>query len=147
MIRHRLCALLTLAAALGAAGPALAAELRDYDGDGMVSRTEYGAAVAAIAKAADADRDGIIKAREFPFTSADLALFDNNGDGVVTAVGVQEFIDGMDIAFDAMDLDLDGYLSLAELAAAKGRYGFAAPAGKTADGQAASGKPRPFSRG
>ncbi len=123
-----------------------AAGVDDHDGDGRVSRVEYAASVKAIALAADADGNGVIDASEFAFTPADLALFDNNGDGRIASVGVQEFIDGMDIAFDAMDTDMDGYLSIAELDAAGGRYGILAPRASI-DGQAASAKPRPLSKG
>jgi hypothetical protein len=147
MTRHRLCALLTLAAVIGAtAAPACAASLEDYDGDGKVSRTEYREAITAIANAADANKDGMIDASEFAYTPADLALFDNNADGKISAVGVQEFIDGMDVAFDAMDTDLDGYLGVLEIEAAKARYGIAAPGLKRGN-QAASENPRPFSKG
>lgn len=139
----RILAPLTLVAAL-CAPPALAAGLIDYDGDGRISRTEFRTAIVAIANAADANGDGLITADEFAFTEADLALFDNDGDGKVSSVGVQEFIDGMDLAFDTMDVDMDDYLSAAELAAGRGRYGALKPA--PAD-QAASAKPRPFSKG
>ncbi len=141
----RTLAPLTLAAALSALSAAHAGGLVDYDGDGLISRVEFHAAVTAIARAADADGDGVITGEEFAFTPADLALFDNDGDGRITAVGVQEFIDGMDLAFDAMDADMNDYLDSDELAAARGRYGIAAPA--AIPGQAASAKPRPFNRG
>ncbi len=116
-----------LAALCALMAPAWASGLIDHDGDGRLSRVEYRTAVTDVARAADADANGLITAAEFPFTAADLALFDNNADGEVTSVGVQEFIDGMDVAFDAMDADLDGYLSADELSAAMGRYGIAAP--------------------
>lgn len=142
----RICAGWAVAAAFAGLPPALAAGLVDHDGDGRISRIEYRESVTAIAAAADRNGDGLITADEFPFTPADLALFDNNADGAVTSVGVEEFIDGMDIAFDAMDTDMDEYLSAPELAAAKGRYGIAAPVSMHGD-QAASAKPRPFSKG
>jgi Ca2+-binding EF-hand superfamily protein len=145
MPRSRIPAALALAAGLAAVPCALAGGLTDYDGDGRVSLTEYRTAVAEIAERADVDKNGVIDASEFTFTAADLALFDNNADVKVTAVGVQEFIDGMDVAFEAMDADMDGYLNAAELGAAKGRYGISAQA--LPGGQAASGNPRPFSRG
>jgi len=146
MAKIRSLAPWTLAVALAAPGLALAASLVDHDGDGRISRIEYRAAVARIAETADTNADGLITPDEFPFTPADLALFDNNADGAVTSVPVQEFIDGMDLAFDAMDADMDEYLSAAELAAANGRYGIAAPVSMRGD-QAASAKPRPLSRG
>ncbi|MFT3810126.1 MAG: hypothetical protein QM698_09430 [Micropepsaceae bacterium] len=138
---------LLLGVGLAALAPVMAAGLIDHDGDDRISRVEYRTAVADIAQAADADKDGLITSAEFPFTSADLALFDNNGDGAVTSVGVQEFIDGMDVAFDAMDADMDNYLSIAELHDANGRYGIAAPVSMRLGDQAASAKPRPLSRG
>lgn len=145
-VRHLAPVLMLAAHVLG--GAALAAALTDHDGDGRITRTEYREAVTAIAIAADADKDGLITPEEFAFTPADLALFDNNGDGVVTSVGVQEFIDGMDVAFDAMDADMDGALSADELSAARGRYGIAPPVSMNGGGdQAASAKPRPFSKG
>ncbi len=144
---HRLAPVLMLAAHV-VGGAALAATLTDHDGDGRITRTEYREAVTAIAIAADADKDGLITPAEFAFTPADLALFDNNGDGIVTSVGVQEFIDGMDVAFDAMDADMDGALSADELNAARGRYGIAPPVSMNGSGdQAASAKPRPLSKG
>ena len=88
-----------MAAAFAALAPAFAAGLVDHDGDGRISRVEYRESVAAIAAAADRNGDGLIAADEFPFTPADLALFDNNADGAVTSVAIQEFIDGMDLAF------------------------------------------------
>lgn len=142
----RICAGWALAAAFAALAPAFAAGLVDHDGDGRISRVEYRESVAAVAAAADRNGDGLIAADEFPFTPADLALFDNNADGAVTSVAIQEFIDGMDLAFDAMDADMDEYLSAPELVAAKGRYGIAAPVSMHGD-QAASAKPRPFSKG
>lgn len=143
--RHLAPVLMLAAHVLG--GAALAAALTDHDGDGRITRTEYREAVTAIARAADADKDGLITPDEFDFTPADLALFDNNGDGIVTSVGVQEFIDGMDVAFDAMDADMDGALNADELNAARGRYGIAPPVSKNGGDQAASAKPRPLSRG
>ena len=143
---RRIAPVAMLAAAFPAASLALTANLIDHDGDGRISRVEYRTSVAAIAKAADADGNGLITRDEFDFTPADLALFDNDGDGVVTSVGVQEFIDGMDIAFDTMDADMDDHLSADELHAAQGRYGVAPSAAPRGD-QAASAKPRPFSKG
>lgn len=134
--------------AAGLAAHAAAAEgLIDHDDDGRVSRVEYRTAVTEIAHKADANHDGVITRDEFAFTPADLALFDNNGDGEVTSVGVQEFIDGMELAFDAMDANIDNYLSVEELNAANGRYGIAAPVSMAPGDQAASAKPRPFSKG
>lgn len=139
-----------LFAALSASGLAMAASLTDHDEDGRISRTEYRTAVIAIANAADANKDGFITLDEFAYTPADLALFDNNGDGIVTSVGLQEFIDGMDVAFDTMDTDMDNHLSAGELTAARGRYGIAPPVsmnGAANGDQAASAKPRPLSKG
>lgn len=128
MLKTGTLLLAALGGALALTPGAWANALVDHDGDGRVSRVEYRTIVAQIARAADTDGNGLITSAEFSFTQADLALFDNDGDGQIASVSIQEFIDGMDIAFDAMDGDLDGYLSAAELEAANGRYGIAAPA-------------------
>jgi hypothetical protein len=102
---------------------ASAASLTDYDQDGLISRIEFESAVAEIAAAADVNGDGLIDGTEFPWTEADKRLFDNDSDGKITAVGIQEFRDGMNLAFNALDTDMNDVLDAAELKAGANTYG------------------------
>ena len=105
------------------AGAAQAASLVDYNGDGAISREEFRNAVTELAYASDANSDGVLDGGEFPWSDEDLKLFDTNGDGVITSVGIQEFQDGMATAFDALDANADGVLDATEIADAEKRYG------------------------
>lgn len=116
-----------LALALIPSAAAAAAALVDYDGDGMISRLEFDSAVAVIAAEADSNGDGIIDNTEFPWTEADKRLFDNNGDGRIISVGVQEFCDGMALAFSALDADMNDLLDPTEVKAGEKTYGIVAP--------------------
>jgi hypothetical protein len=115
------------AAGLVLMAPALAASLVDYDGNGAISREEFRNAVTELAYASDANNDGILDGGEFPWSEEDLKLFDTNGDGKITSVGIQEFQDGMAGAFDALDANADDSLDAGEIAAAEARFGLPAP--------------------
>lgn len=104
-------------------GAAAAGSLVDYNGDGIISREEFRNAVTELAYASDANNDGVIDGGEFPWTAKDLALFDTDGDGKITSVGIQEFEDGMMSAFTALDMDQDDSLGPEEVAAAESRLG------------------------
>jgi hypothetical protein len=124
-MRHLLASALISAlvpAALGAT-----ASLIDYNGDGVISRMEFETAVAVIAREADVNGDGIIDNTEFPWTEADKRLFDNDGDGRIISVGIQEFQDGMNLAFNALDADMNDVLDAEEVKAGEQIYGILGP--------------------
>lgn len=104
-------------------GAATAGSLVDYNGDGAISHEEFRNAVTEVAYASDANNDGTLDGSEFPWRDEDLKLFDTNGDGKITSVGIQEFEDGMMSAFDALDVNRDETLDAGEVSAAEERFG------------------------
>ena len=118
---------MALTAALAPVAIAASAALIDYDSDGVISRIEFETAVAVIATQADANGDGIIDATEFNWTAADRRLFDNDRDGRIMSVGIQEFCDGMNLAFNALDRDMNDALDASEVKAGEAIYGILGP--------------------
>lgn len=94
--------------------------------DGRITMTELTTHTASVFRGLDGDADGVVSEREFmtfhlpAAVSIDqedrtdlFAYLDEDGDGVINA---GEWTVGIDQAARLVDLDKDGYVSLAELA-------------------------------
>jgi Ca2+-binding EF-hand superfamily protein len=105
-------------------------KMMDTDGDGKISATEHAAAAASMFATMDANGDGKVTAEEMttahqkitghaPATgemsaAEKIKTIDTNGDGALTA---DEHAAGSKQMFDRMDMDKDGFVSRAEMAA------------------------------
>ncbi len=112
-------------------GP-LSIEALDADGDGAVTPAEVEARKAARFAQADADGDGGLSAEELVAledivrdearavrAAAQVATMDDNGDGLLQAVEIEERTPRLQPIFDRLDADGDGGISQAELDAAR----------------------------
>jgi len=98
-----------------AGGPGAMLQRLDRDGDGKVSRAEYGAPFALL----DANKDGVIDQTEAtagPGGGGRLQRLDRDGDGKVSRA---EF----DAPFDRLDANRDGAIDASEIAAIRARFG------------------------
>jgi hypothetical protein len=95
----------------------------DTDGNNVVGYQEFLAYRAAQWPRIDRNKDGVLSARDFPAVAArrakaqlsQMAVFDTNGDGVISHT---EFINGPTPAFNTADLNNNGMISRNEAAAA-----------------------------
>lgn len=99
----------------------------DKNGDGLITKEEALAAREVAFKRADRNGDGVVNAADRPKqprlaaeynqrTAQLRARFDLNGDGAVT---LEEVRSAPTTAFDAADVNKDGVIDQAEIAAAR----------------------------